>query len=96
MKTNIIYLLLVVFLGLGCSKDDDSGEPDSRETISGKLYFQNHDGHTSIDLSSMKETIWKKNVTWYNWDMARDGQHILEIQDGRSTQRACCLDRVTQ
>lgn len=83
MNTNAIYLFLTLFFALGCSKDSDTGQPDDSVALTGNLYFQNYDGHKSIALPSMKETIWKKNFTWYNWDMTHDG-HILEMQDGRS------------
>ncbi|MBD1432071.1 PD40 domain-containing protein [Sphingobacterium sp. DN00404] len=84
MKTNTIYLLLLVFLVFGCSKDSDTGEPNDNGMLSGKLFFQNYDGHTSIALPSMTEVIWKTSRSWYDWDISLDGENILEMRDGRS------------
>ncbi|RZF61500.1 hypothetical protein [Sphingobacterium corticibacterium] len=82
MKTKTTYLLLSLFLAVGCSKDADTGQPEGGETLSGKLFFQNYDGHTSIALPSMKEVIWKKTRSWYDWDISLDGENILEMRDG--------------
>ncbi|WP_293884707.1 MULTISPECIES: hypothetical protein [unclassified Sphingobacterium] len=81
MNTRAIYFFLALFFALGCSKDSDTGQPDGGIALSGNLFFQNYDGHTSITLPAMEKTIWKKNSTWYNWDMTLD-RHILEMQSG--------------
>lgn len=85
MKAIDISILLIVFFASSCSKDAnvDPLLPDEQISLTGWIFFLNHDGHSTITFPNMQENVWKKGVTWYDWDISLDGEHILEMQDGR-------------